>query len=802
MAFTFNHARGEEVMIIAAVINLKKYRQSPITVLPHMGPFKVQETYTYPAIHIDPKSFLEREGVFGIEWYCTKEKSKVQAFSTEQPKLSGFSGYQRPVLFSTDKKDLKNMDVYYISSKKPSIFPFSMVVNRSPWSELNKLIQPHIEDQKVFIQLIAQAQESNRWVDVLQKDYDLYLRGISHPASFYPVRMLQEKLIEFTEKHEGWHTQNPIIQDLEQKLQEQGYRTVIRLAIHGGSSKANDRIVKSILAAFKTLNQQNQWESYQVTLGKKSFVESIQTRRMPLFHGRSQFLCQSELQPLFSIKDSIEFRPEPTKEIKAPAKDIESRISMKLPSMSRLPQSEEKIQQKEDTLKQERQMNDALQKVGMIKSAGIKIQKLQNGSTVKRVTFYIPNGIKLSQIESAKKDLQAELGLKNISIVQGDEPGTAAITIPKEKRDTVLLRDLIDTPEFKEFASKCGLPFVIGADEVGEPIMHNLQKMPHLLIVGATGSGKSMFLTGLLLTLLLTKTPQELRMYLIDPKRVELSMFNGFPHVADIITDPKKAATLLQSLVVEMESRYEKFQQAGVRNIEQYNAKAKEKLDFIVCAIDEFADLMMTSKAIVEDCLIRLAALARASGIHLIFATQRPSVDVITGVMKNNLPSRIVFTLSGAADYRTALDKKPTFDLLGKGDGVARIDGVQGLTRFQGAMISQDENEIDEIIEGIADEWNGKVIPVKNQLPEVEEEQNEPEVELTPLEKAKIFICETQDTRTRSLREHLGMRNQQVKEIFDQLVEEGWLIAPDKPRDGYKLNLTEEELEEFLNQYH
>lgn len=763
-------------MVVLSVINLSPYRKIS---LPNIGPFRVNETFTH-SLEIDPKSLLN-EGVFGIEMFATKEKTKIQLFSSEPG-----NRYQAPVLLSREKQDVKQVQTFYIAGSKPSIYSFAFQANKNLWVGLKEVIAATIQDQKVFIQVLAESQDIS---ERMEKDHELYMKGVNSPSSFFPVRKFQEKFVEWSDNHNFLQSQNKEIPELQRKMSEEGYKCTIKLAIYGG--KDNKRLVKSILSVFRGLNGRNSWESFEVSLGKKAFLDGMQLRKFPLV-GKPQYLCHSELLPILDVKPDLQ----ESRVIEPLIERPKSSSSSRLPSLNLLPSGARK-EKVIDIPSQQQEIQTAFKKVG-IPCVGMRITKIQSGATVKKITMQIPTDMKFSKIKNLKEDIQAELGWKGMAIEQGEEAGTMAITVPKE-REKVFLRDLIDTDEFKEFAQKNALPFVVGENVIGEPQMFNLAKMPHLLVVGSTGSGKSVFVVSLILTILIYKTPYQVRFILVDPKMVEFPIFKEFPHVADVVTDAPNAVLTLKKLGMEMEKRYEKFAEVGVKNIEQYNAKESKKMDYIVCVIDELADLMLIAKGEVEDSLQHLAQLARASGIHLIVATQRPSVDVITGTIKNNFPSRIVMTLSSDADYKTVLNKKPPFTLLGFGDGVASINGSDQYIRFQGPLVAESEETTDEVIHRICDEWNG--VQVEKYLPEIQEDEEEPQIELTPVEKAKLFICQTKDTRLRSVQKHLEIRMEAVKEIYGELVQEGWLQSPEKARDGYKLILPEEEIEEFLNQY-
>jgi len=268
--------------------------------------------------------------------------------------------------------------------------------------------------------------------------------------------------------------------------------------------------------------------------------------------------------------------------------------------------------------------------------------------------------VKLNKIEALKKDLTLALKAKNIRI-QAPIPGLGlvGIEVPNDRRDVVSLREIVESSQFGKHTSK--LAMCVGAGIAGDAVVCDLKDMPHLLIAGQTGSGKSVGMNGFLISLLLRNSPAELRMIMVDPKRVELGVYNGIPHLlAPVINHPDKALNALKWCVAEMIRRYDLLTEARTRNLAEYNAKAskEEKMPAIVIVIDELADLMMSgNKKEVENAIARIAQMARAVGMHLIVATQRPSVDVITGLIKANIPSRIAFTVASQVDSRTILDR-------------------------------------------------------------------------------------------------------------------------------------------------
>lgn len=330
-------------------------------------------------------------------------------------------------------------------------------------------------------------------------------------------------------------------------------------------------------------------------------------------------------------------------------------------------------------------------------SISAKVINVSRGPVVTRYELQPAPGVKVSKIVNLADDIALNLAAPGIRI-EAPIPGKAAIgvEVPNGETSMVCARDLIDTPEFKN--NKSVIAFALGKDISGKNVFADLAKMPHLLIAGATGSGKSVCVNTFIISVLFHATPEEVQMIMIDPKVVELSVFNGIPHLKiPVVTDPKKAAGALNWAVNEMINRYKDFAEKGVKDIERYNAMQREAgepiLPKLVVVIDELADLMMVSANDVEDAICRIAQLGRASGIHLVIATQRPSVDVITGLIKANVPSRIAFAVSSQVDSRTILDMAGAEKLLGRGDMLYYPTGASKPTRLQGCFITDKEVE-------------------------------------------------------------------------------------------------------------
>lgn len=336
-----------------------------------------------------------------------------------------------------------------------------------------------------------------------------------------------------------------------------------------------------------------------------------------------------------------------------------------------------------------------------------RIVNIVNGPSVTRFEVEPAPGVKVNRIVSLVDDLTLRLAASGIRI-ETSIPGKSAmgIEVPKKNTTPVSFHDVISSQEFQSETSK--LAVALGKDITGKTIIADIGKMPHVLVAGSTGSGKSVCINTIINSILFKALPDEVKFIMIDPKVVELSTYNGIPHLlTPVVTNAKKAASALFWAVEEMEKRYNAFAQAGVREISRYNKYAAEKLPYIVIIIDELADLMMVAPADVEDAICRLAQKARAAGIHLILATQRPSVDVITGIIKANIPSRIAFAVSSQIDSRTILDSGGAEKLLGKGDMLYYPVGMSKPQRLQGAFISDDD------IEAVTEQIKTQSIPVE-----------------------------------------------------------------------------------------
>lgn len=414
-----------------------------------------------------------------------------------------------------------------------------------------------------------------------------------------------------------------------------------------------------------------------------------------------------------------------------------------------------------------------------------KVLQIHRGPSVTRYELQPKQGVKVSKIVNLADDIALNLAAPSIRI-EAPIPGKSAvgIEIANDTSEMVYLRDVIDTDRFLAFPSK--LAFALGKDIAGKPIIADIAKMPHILIAGATGSGKSVCINTLIASILYKAKPEEVKLIMIDPKVVELSVYNGIPHLLiPVVTDPKKAAGALWWAVNEMTKRYNQFAENNVRDMKGYNEKVldeAQKLPQIVIIIDELADLMMTAAKEVEDAICRLAQMARAAGIHLVIATQRPSVDVITGVIKANIPSRLAFAVSSGTDSRTILDTNGAEKLLGKGDMLFNPIGESKPIRIQGAFIS--DKEVESIVKSIKTEdvvYEESVIQTleTSHLP-VSMEDEEDEL----VEKAIAFSVGKEKLSISMLQRYFRIGFNRAARLMDTLESKG-IVGPDegsKPR--------------------
>ena len=446
---------------------------------------------------------------------------------------------------------------------------------------------------------------------------------------------------------------------------------------------------------------------------------------------------------------------------------------------------------------------------------GASVTDISRGPAVTRYELQPEPGVKVSKIVSLTDDLKLALAATDIRI-EAPIPGKSAvgIEVPNKENSVVSLRELIDSGEFG--SSKSTLSFAVGKDIAGKTVVADIAKMPHVLIAGSTGSGKSVCINTLIMSILYKATPEEVKLIMIDPKVVELSVYNGIPHLLlPVVTDPKKASAALQWGVNEMMDRYGKFEQQGVRDLKGYNRKMEDltenngqpvmKLPQIVIIVDELADLMMVAPGEVEDSICRLAQLARAAGIHLVIATQRPSVDVITGLIKANMPSRIAFAVSSGVDSRTILDMVGAEKLLGKGDMLFYPQGYPKPVRVQGAFVS--DKEVADVVDFLKDHAGTEENEENEILKQVEsiDSSGPQSQESGGLDErdayfadAGRFIIEKEKASIGMLQRVFKIGFNRAARIMDQLADYG-VVGEEEGTKPRKVLMTMEEFEQLMD---
>lgn len=466
-----------------------------------------------------------------------------------------------------------------------------------------------------------------------------------------------------------------------------------------------------------------------------------------------------------------------------------------LPPLSLLPAP---VKEKDDQM-EEWALNQAEILNETFKAFNVKaeVKNWTVGPTVTQFEVTLALGVKVNKITNLADDLKLALAAKDIRIeapIAGKS--SVGIEIPNRNSRPVMLSEVLDSPQFKN--AKSPLTIALGVDLFGTPQITNIHDMPHGLIAGATGSGKSVFINSLLISLLYKATPQQVKLLLIDPKTVEMEPYSEIPHLlAPVISDPQAATASLKWAVEEMNQRYEKLAAAGVRDIDAFNAKAEETgeyglhMPYIVIIIDELADLMMAASAEISDYISQITAKARACGIHLLVATQRPSVDVITGTMKNNIPTRIAFMVSSQVDSRTIIDTAGAEKLLGRGDMLYLGNGKSQPKRLQGTYINDDK--IDEIVDYVKRQGKPQYAFDPDNLKR-KELSHENEDELLP--RVLDYIVNEETTSTSKLQRVFSIGYNRAARIIEEL-ERKQYISPARGSKPRKVFLTQEELDKI-----
>ncbi len=497
------------------------------------------------------------------------------------------------------------------------------------------------------------------------------------------------------------------------------------------------------------------------------------------------------------MKDQVTFEESRNRQVHA--KTLESKSvshgRYQLPKIELLQPSSEKFEDTDWVEHQVELLDDTLFQFNV----NAKVVHYEQGPSVTRFEIQPEPGVKVSKITNLGDDLKLSLAARDIRI-EAPIPGkrTIGIEIPNRSSRPVFIREILEDQAFRQHPSP--LAIAVGLDISGRPITTDMIKMPHGLVAGSTGSGKSVFINSMLVSLLYKSAPEDVKLLLIDPKMVELNAYNGIPHlVTPVVTDPKTATAALKWAVDEMERRYELFAKAGVRDIVRFNEKAimsaqtEVKLPYIVIVIDELADLMMTAPVDVEDSICRIAQKARAAGMHLIVATQRPSVDVITGLIKANIPTRIAFSVSAQIDSRTILDQGGAEKLLGRGDMLFLENGTSKTMRLQGTFVT--DAEIEKVVQHIKSQASPNYLFEKEELIKMSQQSQVADDDQDELFlEACEFSIETNSASTSSLQRRFRIGYNRAARIIE-LMEQYGVISETNGTKPRNVLITKTELE-------
>jgi S-DNA-T family DNA segregation ATPase FtsK/SpoIIIE len=709
------------------------------------------------------------EGVYSIEQFSMTDYTEKYFIS---PSFDKFSYTPIEKKWNFIDEDMSTITAFELVLEKPSFMP----LDNKQFVDLFNAIS-NFSDVVVFLQVLI-CKRLDNWRENTITSYEAYLKGNDNPLESKFSIKLQTKVLHVLNKIGNYNVERERIEEMEQKILQNNYRFECRFIVFDPENV--DIFVSEMEKTLQKLQLFNDLLLKKVQ-NKRNFVKYVENRE---FKSElvNQMLSEQEVYSLLATEyTSTTNKMELEKPIKhqSTVRNIEDSLLLQK-AIQIMPYSEKKNAEI-DRSKIE-QLNQAFKRVGSIKKS-MKAVEMYQGSSLLKIQFAIPQDINYSHISKKLIDIQAAMGNQNITIEIGDKPNTINTFIPLQKREVLYFRNILESSEFQEFKKDNQLPFIIGESVNGEYLFADLQSMRHILIGGTSGSGKSVSLTLIVLSLLLNVPANLLNLYLIDPKMVELTMFNGFPQTQDVITDMKKATSLLDRLCIEMDKRYELMSKSGVKEISTYNEKSENKIPYIVTVIDELADLIMVNKS-VEELIVRIAQKGRAAGIHLILATQRPSVDVVTGLIKANMPVRIAYKTTSGVDSKTILDSVGAEKLLGLGDGIIKIEGnAREFERFQAPVLTLNKSDEERIYEELKDLFND-VEKNNIQLEEVESD----------IDKLKRIIANTGELRVSLLQEKMGIAIGKVSELLKQLVEEEWLR---KEGRAYVINVDEDELDKW-----
>lgn len=705
------------------------------------------------------------EGVFGLEQYSIDDYREQYLVSPS------FEKYHLPIYQKEWKFNSTEVMIYELILEKQIFMPLDV----KQFIDLLNIELP----SSVFTQVLF-CKRCDNWRENAIQQYSSYLNGNETPLESKFSIKLQEKVLSVLTKISNFTVKRDPIEEMEQKILQNNYRFECRFVLFDGENA--DNFMEKMTKTLQMLTFFNEIILKPVK-NRKNMLNLIENREFQP-HLVNQLLSEQEIYSLLSNDKPTTITkvelPQPIKQ-QSITKSLEDSILLQHATQF-MPKGENKNIEIDESKVQ--QINQAFKRVGIIKNS-MKVNEIHQGCSLLKVQMKVPSDITYTTISKKLVDIQAALGNQNISVEMGNVPDTINVFIPLENRGVLYFRDILESDEFQEFKKSNVLPFILGESVNGGYMFACLSKLRHLLIAGTSGSGKSVSLTLILLCLLLNVPPNELLLYLIDPKMVELSMFNGFPQTQDVITDMKKATNLLDRLCVEMDNRYELMAKENVKEIAVYNNKTENKLPYIVTAIDELSDLMMVNSS-VEDYIVRIAQKGRAAGVHLILATQRPSVDVATGLIKANMPARIAYKTTSGVDSKTILDTVGAEKLLGLGDCLVKIEGnPRELERVQSPVLTLNKDDEEQIYDELKKLFSDVEV-VKNELP-VENIESE-------IDKLKRIIATTGETRVSVLQSQMGIAIGKVSDLLRQLVEEEWLR---KEGRSYAINVSHDELQKW-----
>ncbi len=719
-------------------------------------------------------SHLLGEGVFGFESVAGKDVNEqffiVPSFMR---KIIGRESHRN---YNYLLNDTSNLHCYDIVLSDQSFLPLYTEESTSLLQQF-QLLQSN--DNEIYVQFLF-SKRSDVWQYELIDMYQCFLEGNSYPSTNRLARKFQGKLLTLTDKLSNSDSKRTEIEEISQKILENGYRFELRLILY---EENFENVVKIEMEMYEIIKEMDFFNKLQLLKRRntKKFLYDFINRKFSDI-SRNQLISESELICMLSDMEIVRENNALEEVIKETEHEA-SRSIGRIPLIELLPEGEKKNRIIDTSIGGK--LESAFDRVGVKNGNKFKISNIQQGSTLQKVDVVIPKGTNYSDIKKNIENIQSAMGIQSISMEISDEPDTVTFLLPCNEREIVYLRKLLENSEFLEFAKNADLPFILGLDILNTPIYEDLTKIIHILVAGQTGGGKSQFLNQIILTLMLMKTPSEMMLYLVDPKKVEFGQFDGFPHVKKVLTDMSKSEELFISLLEEMKKRYEFLSKEGYKKISSYNkSNPKKKIPYIVVVIDELASLKESFPK-VESYIQQMGALTRAAGIHLIIATQYPIVDVVSSVIKENLPSQISFRLKSNKSYTTVFGTGVPYTLLGKGDGVAKLEGnTKEFVRFQAPIITTDENEEQEVLDNIKQMYNDESV---NGIDVIEFGE--------PIDKLKRIIASTGETRIAELQKLMSIGINKVHEMVKQLVEEGWLK---KENNKYEIIATKQMINDYI----